>query len=272
MNTTRQMALAFLAALLAGGLAACGSPGSTSGTRPAASKPAASRPPADPLAKLTAPQVFDKAIAGTADAPDVHFSFSDTTSGADSAPGVQGVTAALEIARGKGCTGTVYENSLKDGPLGTLQVVALGDTIWTKPDATFWQDAAKNHPAPVATALLALTGKYVQDSASGTSDFAKLGSLCVLSGILKSPSSVGMTGKLTKDGVSQYDGQQVVTVMDASQNAYAVVTDTSAPLLVEVEPPSETGLGTLSFSDYGQPPTITAPPSSEVVDGSQYGL
>jgi hypothetical protein len=166
----------------------------------------------------------------------------------------------------------VYEDSLKGGPIATFQVIALGNTIWTKPNATFWQNAAKNDPGSPAAAVAALAGKYVQDSTSGTSGFAKLDAMCLLPESLKAPSSVGITGKLTKESPSPYNGQQVVTVMDASQNVYALVTDTSMPLLVEVDPPSGTALGTLSFSDYGQHVTITAPPSSEAVDGSQYGL
>jgi hypothetical protein len=272
MNTVRRVAPVLLAALLASGLAACSQSGSPTAAGPSASKPVASPSAADPLAKLTAVQAFDQAIADTVNAPDVHFGFSDTISGADNTPILQDVT--LEIARGKGCTGTVYEDTLKNGPIGTFQVIVLGTTVWTKPDATFWQNIAQGHPdSPEATTMLALNGKYVQDSVGGTSDFAQLGTLCnVLPESLKTPSSVGMNGTLTKDGLSPYNGQQVLTVMDVSQNAYALVSDTSAPLLVEVAPPSGTGLGNLSFSDYGQPVTITAPPSSEVVSGSQYGL
>ena len=273
MNTTRRMAPALLAALLASGLAACGSSAGAHADGSSASKPATSLSATDPLAGLTAPQVFDKALADTAAASDVRYTLSGDLTGPGAPAGVQGLTARLAVARGKGCTGTVYLDSLKQGPLGTLQVVVAGSTIWVKADTTYWQNVVSSHRnTPGAASLLALAGKYVQDSAAGTSDFAELSSLCVVGENFKSPSSVGMTGKLTKDGVSQYNGQQVLTIMDVAQNAYAVVTDTSTPLFVEVEPPSGTGLSSLDFSGYGQPVTITPPPASEVVDGSEYGL
>ena len=273
MNVTRPVAAVFLAAILVSELAACGSPASSLAGGSSARKPGASPSTADPLATLTALQVFDEAITDTDAAPDAHYSLSGVITGPDSASGVQDVEARLAVARGRGCTGTVYLDSLKQGPLGTLQVVTVGSTIWTQPDATYWQNVVSGHRnTPGAASLLALTGKYVQDSTIGTSGFAQLDRFCVLAKALKTPLSVGMTGKLTKDGVSQYNGQQVLTIMDVAQNAYAVVTDTSAPLLLEVEPPSGTGLGNLTFSDYGQRVTITPPPVGEVVDGSEYGL
>jgi hypothetical protein len=248
MNTVGRLASAFLATILATGLAAC---------TPRASKPAASPSAADPLAKLTATEILDKATTDTVNAPDVEFSLAGLSEG-------RNLNATLKIVRGRACEGNVYESST-----GSVQLITLGQVLWIKPDAMFWENAVTGGPA----SLQALAGKYLQvSSINAAGSITTLAALCDLSDALREP--VTGAGKLTKDGLSPLDGRQVMTILDDAKagTGYAVVTDSSKPLLLQVSPPPGSPLSEMTFDDYDQPFTITPPPTSEVVDGAKYGL
>jgi hypothetical protein len=253
MNTIRRMMPAFLAVILAAGLAACGS----------SAKPHVSKP-TDPLAKLTAIQILSKAMTDTVNAPEVQFATGGTLSGG------QLVSSVLTIVRGKGCKGTVNE-----GEQGSVDLVSLGRTVWLKPDDIFWQNVIDSKPSDtaLATAVNTLEGKYLEESTNGKSGLVQLASLCTALNRLKVTSTIGKTGKLTKQGLSPLDGKQVMTIMDVSKagTAYFWTTDTSSPLLLTAQLP-DPSLDYMGFSDYGQHITITPPPASQVVDGSTSGF
>jgi hypothetical protein len=271
-NMIRQVVPALLATALAAGLAACGAAASSSagsavsssagatassssggaGAGNGASSQSASTS-TDPLASLTATQVFNKAIADTSAASSLHLVGSGDNAG-------HTITFTLDIAEGTGCAG-----ALAEGSMGSFQLILLGKTVYLKPDATFWKSAVG---ATAGAALSLLEGKYLKGTTS-SSGLSSISQLCSLNQLL---SQQPLTASdLTKDGVSTFGGSQVIVLKDSTTNGVAYVTDQAQPLVVRISGTGANG-GTVTFSGYNVPVTITAPPASEVVDGSKYGF
>jgi hypothetical protein len=252
-----------LSTVLATGLAACGSASSSSSssggtgasanaTTAASASPSAS---ADPLAALTAQQIISKAKAYTEAAASVTL----TGSGTDSGKHIQ---LTLSISKGKGCTGQIAEQGL-----GAFQLVYSGTTVWVKPDTAFWKYALGSSYTPSTAAAVA--GKWVQDKASDTSGLGSIVQFCSVSDILKQ--SIPAGDSLVKGSATTLNGQPVWSIKDVTQPATMYVTDIAAPVFVRAMS-TGSNAGTFTFSNYGAAVTLTPPPASEIVNGSQYGL
>jgi hypothetical protein len=67
------------------------------------------------------------------------------------------------------------------------------------------------------------------------------------------------------------NGQPAIGLKDTGDSAALYVSDSARPMILKVYDPGSGG-GNMNFSNYGSTPALSYPPSSEVVDGSQYGL
>jgi hypothetical protein len=216
------------AAVLAA-VAGCG--GSTSGSS------------ADPLAGMTAGQIYAQALDNLKAASSVHLTGSIVTFGG-------ALTMNLTDGPG-GCTGTLSTQGS-----GSVGLVGIGSKLWLKPDRQY----LKSSGASAALTNL-LTGKYV----STTDKSANLATLCGLSRIT-SQLSTGST--FTKGTATTISGQRVLQIKATGQSGSEYVTNSASPQVVRLD----TGSGIMDFSDYNAPLTLTPPPASQTVDGSKYGF
>lgn len=234
--------------------AACGTSGG--GTHPVAasgSHPAVS----DPLAGWSTQRIEMQSQADTLAARYVRV----TGTGSDSG---QKVAFDLTLVAGVGCRGTVTEPGL-----GSFALISKGKTVWIKPDAEFYRtQVGQSKDAKLAEQLLA--GKYLEDQ--GGTGLGSLVSMCSMSGLLGGAGAQSSANDpVTRAGTATIDGQRALKLIDATAHSYGYVSDTAKPEVLQLVD-SSSGGGSLNFTYYTTAPAITAPPASEVVDGSQYGF
>lgn len=228
-------------------IAACGSSHSASaGAAPSASSTV------DPLAGLSAAKVQAKTVADAEAATSLTMKGSITQSG-------QGFTVNLAIKPGHGCTGTIGL-----GAKGSLKLIVINKTVYLNPDNTFWKVSTG---ADAATVIALVDGRYIEAPASD-SDVAPWAQLCDVSQLF---SSNGSTAGPVKEAVTTLNGTRVLPLKGSDGTAY--VTDTSKPELVELSAPksSKNGSGLVTVT-MDVPVTLTAPPASQVIDGSKLGM
>jgi hypothetical protein len=237
------IAVALLAVLAAG----CGA-SSSSTSASASTAPASTAPPGNPLAGLSARQILTKAIADFKAASSVHIAGSERAAG-------QSFTMDLTVGA-DGCTGTVGL-----GGQGSVVLLRIGGTLWMKPDDQFWKSVLAAAPAD----LPAVEGKYVRLSPKGpaTSSF---GAFCYLSQLASQVS--GGENQLVKGQTATIGGQPALQLKDTRQAGSAYVTISPTPEFLQT---GDTG-GHVDFTDYNAPLALTAPPASQTVAGSKYGL
>jgi hypothetical protein len=228
-------------------IAACGSSNSASaGAAPSASSTV------DPLAGLSAAKVQAKTVADAEAASSVTMKGSITQSG-------QSFTVNLAIKPGHGCTGTIGM-----GAKGNLKLIVINKTVYLNPDNTFWN---ANSGADAATVIALVDGRYIEAPASN-SDMAPWAQLCDVSQLF---SSNGSPSGPVREAVTTLNGTRVVPLK--GPNGMAYVTDTSTPELVQLSAPKSakngSGLVTVTMD---VPVTLTAPPASQVIDGSKLGM
>jgi hypothetical protein len=240
MRMTRRTVFTALTAAVALGAAACG--GSPSGQ-------AGGSTAADPLANVPAGKILSRAFANFKSASSVQVSGTAADSG-------QTVALDLTLVKGGACRGTISMSKS-----GTLALIDTGKQAWIKPDTTFW----KSTGAASAAVLSVVSGKYL--ALSGNSGMTEFTSLCTLSGL-----AGNVNGTLVKGARSTVDGQPVITLRDPAQKGTAYITDTATPELTRIESTATGNSGELNFTDYGSLVTITAPPASQVLNGSKYGF
>jgi hypothetical protein len=204
----------------------------------------------DPLSGMSGTQVVSKAVSDLKAEP--HFSISGKVNSSG-----QDLSLTLGYKPPTGCTGTIGLDTK-----GSFGVVSIGDTVWVKPDNTFWRSFAGSS-APQVIALLG--GKYLKTTSSD-SNMADLVKLCNVSEL---SSTFTGAGTVTKGDVTTVDGQSALTLKD-SKGGTLYVTDTASPRILQVSNPSKSDGGSLTFT-YGAV-TVTAPPASQTVDGAKYGM
>ena len=232
LDPRRTAGAAFLTAALGAGAGACGS-----------------APAPDPLHGLSAAAISAKAIANTEAAGSMRVTGKGASAG-------QSLSFDLTVANGKGCAGTVTESKA-----GSFRVIEAGASMWVQPDDAFYRaEAARGALVPLA----ALSGKYLRET-PGRSALGSFGSLCRLTPLLTAFKSAAASFR--KGAVTTIGGVAVLPLSGGTASMY--VTDTSSPKLVKISAPGTT---LYYFSRYGAPAPISAPPASEVTDGSRFGF
>jgi hypothetical protein len=237
------MTISGLAVLAAG----CGASTSTSG---ASASTASARPSVNPLASLTADQIIAKADADLKAASSVHVAGPITDSG-------QTYVLDLTISP-EGCTGTMASPGK-----GSFALLKISKKLWFKGDKQFWETyGGTSDPALVQF----LEGKYIEPSATGSG----MSSLAMLCDPRQLASAFGGTvSGMVKGKTTVISGQSVLQLKDTGDSASAYVTISARPEFVRIDAGGE---GHLDFSAYNVPLTLTAPPASKTINGSQYGF
>ena len=253
----RGAAVAALAAAVIAAAAACGSSPTTNGraanissvTATPTSASASAAP--TPTAPKNASAIVAAAVANTQAASTVHM----TGTGSD---GGKGVMFDLTLVRGQGCEGT-----LSMSKADTFRLVYLGQTVWMKPSDAFYASLGNDKAA-----LSLLQGKYIKLKATN-SLIGNISTLCTMSGLLGGVSPASGSGDVATSAT--FNGQPAIKITQPHHPGYAIVSDAAKPLLLQVSVPGAAG-GTITFSDYNAHATITPPPASQTIDGSQLGL
>lgn len=202
----------------------------------------------DPLASMSAKQVLDKAVADLKAAPS--FTMSGNVSQAGGA-----YTVSLGYLKAHGCKGTIAQSGK-----GSIAIILIGDKAWVKPDDAFIKSVAGSQ-APAVIGRIG--GKYLSGSTSNSKT-----SLCdvnTMTSQLLQPTNV------VKGKVTTVNGQQALPLTDTSKGGTLYVTDTAIPQVLQVVNTKAGSSGKITFK-VGAPVTLTAPPASQTVDGSQYGF
>jgi hypothetical protein len=230
----RLLAAAIMCATLGAGLAGYGT--------------ASAATSSSPLSGLSADQIATKAVADLKAASTVHVTGDVSSSG-------QTYDLDLTLVRAQGCTGTMAVAGT-----GSFKLIAIGNQVWIKPDQQFWQKEGAT-----AAVLNVVSGKYLKVKAT-----SQLGSL---SGFCQPSQLAGSFGRpaagLVKGTTTTISGQQALQIKDTGDSASILVSDTAKPQILRLSGGSQ---GTIDFSSYNSPVTLTAPPAADTLDGAKYGL
>ncbi len=244
-------------------VAACGTSTSSLGTAPAASSrssaPGASTAPGassipDPLANLTARKVATEAVANFKAASSMTLAATLSESG-------KTIVFKLGLKSGHGCGGTFWE-----GGVGGAKLIIIGETLYVDLDDQFWKSESGSH----ASAVIAFVdGRYIKTPVNVTG-LSSLARACDLPE--RMASRLG-TGTFIKGKLTTLAGARVLPI-EAPNGGMLYVTDTSKPEIAEMVTIKNTGdgvTGKITFS-VGAPVTLTAPPASQVLNGSAIGM
>ena len=113
-----------------------------------------------------------------------------------------------------------------------------------------------------------MDGKYIK--LTSTSDLASFAQLCNPS-TLAGAFAKEDTG-FVKSRTATVNGQSTLAFKQPKNpsNGTVYVSESATPQILRIAGPA--GQGSVDFSDYNASATITAPPASQVIDGSKFGL
>jgi hypothetical protein len=254
----RLVAAALAGTAIMGAATACSSSGSAAQNGPAASSASATTgstasasAQGGALDGLSADQIASRAIADFKTVSSVHVNGSVKSSG-------QNISLNLSLGT-QGCTGTMGISGE-----GSFVLLKIGNTLWIKPDDTFWKKAAGSAGSAVTDLL---SGKYIKPSSSGSS-LASIGDLCNPDQFAKSFGG-DMTG-MVKGASTTISGQPALQIKDSGDPASAYVTESAKPEFLRLDGGGSNGK--LDFTQYNAPLNLTPPPASKVLDGAKYGF
>lgn len=188
-----------------------------------------------------------KTAADTASA--VHVSGSTVTAGTP-------ITLDLSLVASKGGRGRIAENGL------SFELIELEGTIYIKGSPAFYK-----HFAGAAAARL-LRGKWLKAPATSAS-FGGLSSLTELRKLLDA--ALASSDKaLVSTGTSTVKGHVVVGVKDAAQGETIFVATIGKPYPVAATKGGAGG-GTITFSEWDKPVTLTAPANAVNIEQLKRG-
>jgi hypothetical protein len=207
----------------------------------------------DALSGLTAQQIITKSANDLKAQSSFHIS---GTAAEDS----ENIGLDFSYLRGQGCEGT-----LSLGSKGSLALIVIGNTVYIKPDTQFW----KSFGGSQANSVLPIVGGKYLKTTKGDSTAADFTQFCNADSLA---SSFTKPTDVVKGAMTTINGQQALELKDQSKGGVLYVTNTSSPQVLRVTGDQSGNSGQIDFTDYGQSVTLTAPPASDVLNGSQYGF
>ena len=219
-------------------LAACGGGGST----PAGSS--------NGEASKSAQQVLADAVKAADAASSQHMSGQVSTHG-------QQIGIDLSIVKGKGATGSFTFKGQK------IDLVIIGTDAYMKAGAAFYTQFGGPSGSSIGQLL---DGKWLKFSTTNA-QFGPLTGIASSSTIFDQLNS--NHGDLTNKGATTYNGQSVVDIFDGAKNRTLYVAATGTPYPVAVVKSGAGAGGTITFDNWNQSVTLTAP--SGAIDFSQLG-
>ncbi|MEU1862223.1 hypothetical protein [Streptomyces gardneri] len=212
---------------------------------------------ADPFAGLTADAIADKAVETTKAATAFHMNGKGKTDGDD-------MTVDLSVDSKGSCTGT-----METGKGGKAEMISTGGVSYMKGDDAFWGSTAGEEgdsPEEAGALTALLKGRWMKMPAGEEGPDA----FCDLKTIVKDMDEDTPRKGLTRGDDADVDGRPaaVLTKKDAKgeTTTFYVAKDSAKPFILRVVEASGKEPGTVTFSDYDKPITVTAPPADQVVD------
>ena len=130
----------------------------------------------------------------------------------------------------------------------------VGGVYYLKADAATWTSMGS---AKLASRL---SGKFVKIPAAMAAGYKGFTDLAEFFG-----GSFGATGTITKVGVTTVDGQHAVTLKDSSDGSLIYIATDGEPYPIKAENKG-TEAGLITFTGWGKPGSLVAPPAAQVVD------
>jgi hypothetical protein len=187
------------------------------------------------IASKSADQIVTASNDAVSHAKSVHVSGSITTSGVP-------LTLDLRLVSGKGGSGKISEGGL------SFQLIDVGNTVYIQGSKLFWQHFGG------AAAAKAINGRWLKAPDNG-----QFASVATLTNMQKLMGALLLShGHLIKGGTSTLNGQQVVSVTDKSKGGTLYVATTGPAYPLEIKKIGGGG-GQITFDQYNQPVTLTAP-------------
>lgn len=262
------------------GLAGCGKDGDTKAKGVSeAKKPSAtaSPTPVDPFAGMTADAIAEKAVGVTKAANTVKVSGAGISDG-------EHMTIEVTVTRQGHCSGRATVKG------GTAHVIKADlKSFYMKGDEKFYRAVAKEDGTPKRQAdamIEVLKGRWMKmftdapkksKKRRGKASGDGMGEFCVLSELVAGmdDDKSDRTG-MTKGADTVVAGVPAVTLRgkkksDGSAVTMYVAKQGPAHLLKVVETGGDEP-GTVTFSDYDKPVTITPPPADEIMDLEKLGM
>ena len=203
---------------------------------------------AGPLAGLTGDQIANKTVADLKAASSVHFAGTIAESGS---------TYIVNMTAGTtNCTGTLGIQGK-----GSFALLKTGQTIWIKPDNQFWTSNGAT-----SAVLQVVGGKWIQSTTSD-SNLTSVSELCSPAQLADSFGS--KLNEVAKGATTTIDGQSALQLKDLKDSNSAYVTVSAAPEFLRLNGGSS---GQLDFSDYNATVNVSAPPTSQTLQGSKIGF
>ena len=152
----------------------------------------------------------------------------------------------LTLVQGKGAKGSMSASGFQ------FDLIRIGNAVYIR-----GSDAFLEHFAGGAASLF--HGKWLKASAK-TGGFASLTPLTTPSALFGAIAKGH--GKLVNDGLTTYEGQQVVEIRDTSDDSKLYVAATGTAYPVAIVGGKKGGSGAISFGDWNKPVSISAPQSA----------
>ncbi|MGH3252287.1 MAG: hypothetical protein ACRDOI_39590 [Trebonia sp.] len=210
--------------------------------------------PPDPLASLTGNQVLTEAVANFKVARSLTMDGLVDQSGTN-------LVLRVGIVPGRGCTGIIGNHAK-----GDIKFVETGETLYLKPDNTWWTTVAGAGAGATGISQL-IDGRYLKAPISGRSAQA---TAC---DVAQAVGTGGTAGTVAKGQVTTFDGIRVLALNDR-RGDLVYVTDTRKPEItrvVEPKPDSQGYSGQLTVN-VGARVTLAVPSSRQAVDASDFGV
>jgi len=164
------------------------------------------------------------------------------------------ITLDLHLVAGKGGKGKISENGL------SFELVQLNGTAYISGSSEFY----KHFAGPAAAQLL--QGKWLKASSTSGS-LATLASLTDLQKLISA--ALAQHGTLTKGAKTTISGQPAIAITDTTQDGSLYVATTGQPFPIQISK-SGAGGGKITFAEWNQPVTITAPANAVDINELQH--
>ncbi|WP_254705790.1 hypothetical protein [Streptomyces vilmorinianum] len=258
-------AVALVCAATAVGVTGCGKKADDGGAKADKSTPSAAptpTKPADPFAGLTADEIADKAVKATEGATSLHMVGNGKADG-------QSMTIDLALDSKGACTGKI---GIKEA---TADLLRADGIMYMKGDEKFWQVSAGEEGASAeeGKAMAELfKGRWMKMTDKNAGELADL---CDLDKMVKEMDKDRADRKgMTKGADADVNGQPAVTLTKKKSNGETLtmyVAKEGEPYVLKTVEVGGDEPGTLVFSDFNKPVTVTAPPADQVMDPDKLG-
>lgn len=157
----------------------------------------------------------------------------------------------LNLVAGKGAQGEISQNG------ASFKLILVGNTAYISGSPAFYRSLGGSAAAQL------FKGKWLKASAA-TGEFASFKQLADMRQLIDT--TLAAQGTLVKGATTTVNGQPVIAITDSAKDGNLYVASTGKPYPVQIAKGGSES-GTIVFSNWNQPVTITAP--SNAVDLSE---